>query len=531
MKKKFLAIYALTGALVASPIFTSCVDDNESASVTAVRTAKAEQLKALAALSNAQAEAELINANAQKAIAEAEAKLKEAKANATAAEQARADQEFAAKLETIKAEAERDMWLAKKTAAEYEQQFNDVADERVKELYGKYKIEVGSLNTLLSNQISQKNSLAQLKAGIINTEEYAKIQNAQYDKKIADYEFEISLYEKYEGADLTKLKQDKMTAERDANKLKEPVGELRNAMDAADQAWRDLDVYNTFYINNSQLATVKAAYALQNNTPLDWNISRNLVGEEQKALVENDNEHTIPYYTLKADYVTVAQTILENNVSSAKDKLGVEATETTKATGLYAKLADNKNIVNTYEEELAAGKENLTYQEWEYDNAKRQLENINNEIPTTKLSLQEAEKNLADFKAAVKSFDAESEDWKAYEAAIANATTVAKSAVDAKAAYDKADEPYQKKQQEIQALQNLIDSAFDVEYKIAFLQQQIIQKKEHKQENLNSVSDKEAQIAQAEEQLKTYETQITAQKAIIANIEKAIKAAIGETEA
>ena len=31
MRKKFFAIYALVGALVASPVFTSCVDDSESA--------------------------------------------------------------------------------------------------------------------------------------------------------------------------------------------------------------------------------------------------------------------------------------------------------------------------------------------------------------------------------------------------------------------------------------------------------------------------------------------------------------------
>ena len=37
MKKKFFAIYALVGALVASPIFTSCVDDEESPSVSAIR--------------------------------------------------------------------------------------------------------------------------------------------------------------------------------------------------------------------------------------------------------------------------------------------------------------------------------------------------------------------------------------------------------------------------------------------------------------------------------------------------------------
>ena len=41
MRKKFLAMYALVGALVASPIFTSCIDSEESASVTQVRSERA----------------------------------------------------------------------------------------------------------------------------------------------------------------------------------------------------------------------------------------------------------------------------------------------------------------------------------------------------------------------------------------------------------------------------------------------------------------------------------------------------------
>ena len=45
MRKKFFAMYALVGALVASPVFTSCIDDTESASVTAVRTQKAEAMR------------------------------------------------------------------------------------------------------------------------------------------------------------------------------------------------------------------------------------------------------------------------------------------------------------------------------------------------------------------------------------------------------------------------------------------------------------------------------------------------------
>lgn len=58
----------------------ACVDDNESASVTAIRNAKAAQLEALANYANAQAESELIIANAEAAIKAAQAAYEQAEA-------------------------------------------------------------------------------------------------------------------------------------------------------------------------------------------------------------------------------------------------------------------------------------------------------------------------------------------------------------------------------------------------------------------------------------------------------------------
>ena len=77
MRKKLFAMYALAGALVASPIFTSCVDDTVSSSVEALRGAKVEALKAQAAYDNALAQAALINANADAALKNAQAALEQ----------------------------------------------------------------------------------------------------------------------------------------------------------------------------------------------------------------------------------------------------------------------------------------------------------------------------------------------------------------------------------------------------------------------------------------------------------------------
>lgn len=75
MKKKMLLVAVAISALTLG----ACVDDNESQSVTDVRTAKAEQLKSIAAMNNATAEATT-------KLAEADAALKTASAEAIKAQ-------------------------------------------------------------------------------------------------------------------------------------------------------------------------------------------------------------------------------------------------------------------------------------------------------------------------------------------------------------------------------------------------------------------------------------------------------------
>ena len=121
MRKNFFAIYALVGALVASPVFTSCVDDSESASVTALRGAKAEQLKSIAALNNAKAQAETT-------LAQAEAALKAAQA---AQEQAIAEKEAAeAAIKELELKMKQDKYDAELAAALAQAQANKLAAEK-----------------------------------------------------------------------------------------------------------------------------------------------------------------------------------------------------------------------------------------------------------------------------------------------------------------------------------------------------------------------------------------------------------------
>lgn len=110
MKKKFIAVSVLICALaLGSTTLTSCVDDNESASVTAIRDAKAKQLTALANYKDVQAQNEKIVAEAEAAIKNAEAKWQEIQNSIKDLELQKAQATLETEIETAKAKAEAEL--------------------------------------------------------------------------------------------------------------------------------------------------------------------------------------------------------------------------------------------------------------------------------------------------------------------------------------------------------------------------------------------------------------------------------------
>lgn len=110
MKKKFIAVSVLICALaLGSTTLTSCVDDNESASVTAIRDAKAKQLRALANYKDVQAQNEKIVAEAEAAIKNAEAKWQEIQNSIKDLELQKAQATLETEIETAKAKAEAEL--------------------------------------------------------------------------------------------------------------------------------------------------------------------------------------------------------------------------------------------------------------------------------------------------------------------------------------------------------------------------------------------------------------------------------------
>ena len=146
MKKKF-GVLAL-----GSTALTSCVDDNESASVTAVRDAKAAQLNALAAQTNANAK-----------VNEALAALRQAEAEAKTIENEFQQQEYAARLEKLQAQ------YAKAAAAAQQKMLENLAEHQV-ELYNSYNAVQGQVTTVSKELAAKYVEVAKLESGLTSAE-------------------------------------------------------------------------------------------------------------------------------------------------------------------------------------------------------------------------------------------------------------------------------------------------------------------------------------------------------------------------
>lgn len=294
MKKKLMMVTVLLGALA----FGACVDDNESASVTAVREAKAKQLTALATKAEAEAEAALISANAEKAYKEALVKYQEALTKQEEAtteqiqEQIRQSKEkFDAEIEAIKAEYEQRMWEAKRKSIIAEQAFLDEAETRLQALYLAYSSAAEELSDLKQLKADEELNLVRMQAYALKIDEYIGQKTAEYEAQIKEKEASIAAWQKYSGLDknelnaqLEDLKQDKYTAFS--------AWEAANAaLEPAETAWNNLRALYDY--NSSGISTVKAVAAVQHYLSngyefvfwdaADWNEAYQILSYAQQA--------------------------------------------------------------------------------------------------------------------------------------------------------------------------------------------------------------------------------------------------------
>lgn len=506
MTKKIMMVAVLLGALTLG----ACVDNKESASVEAVRNAKAEQLKGLAALANAQAEAEKITA-------EAEAALKNAKAEYQKNETEQAKQRFAIEIESIKARAEAEIAEAKSRALIAEKEILANADAIVKELYAEYKYYADELATTNHDIITKTGQLAKFEAGIISAEANAKLNNIYLNRSIAEQTAKLEVLNdpSYESIDL-----DALTAKLAVVQQK-------------------LDLESSRLANNEGAAldatakAVKAAEDVKNESAMK---TINDLEDLYSGIVNYKSSEYLMYeYQNYPDYVPVnigayinettlllAKRTFAANLKTKADALGTSADTRDKLTA-YGKLAAanyqmetakgmpettdlekeaKKNAIEAAELQIAINKDNLAIAQTDYDKQKSDTEEFNTALNALDLAT--------------------------YNTAIDNIIALVDANEVSKKAFDKANETRTKLNAEYGVISNLLSNSQNVAQLKAACEVSIASSKESIESNLANITDKEAQLAKQKEEIATLQKKAEALKISVANAKAALDAEIAK---
>lgn len=273
----------LVSMLAGIMTFSGCVDDKESASVTAVREAKAAQLSALAALSNAQAANQQALADTENALREATVAYETAKA---AYQQALADkanseaqaaaaiaqqhmaaaqneiQRLANDLEKMAIQHKIDM-LDLQTA--YENALKKADDDSQALLGGLYTAYEAAATNLLNAQqdiAQQKIDLAKLQAGLVDSDEAKQIMINKENRKIASAEQTIAEWkaklEVFEAQKAPEEAKAELVTEKAA--LSQLAQDKAKSLEAADKAREEMydariDIYDQKYYGLAMAVT------------------------------------------------------------------------------------------------------------------------------------------------------------------------------------------------------------------------------------------------------------------------------------
>ena len=469
MRKKFIAVYALMAVLaLGSTTLTSCVDDNESASVTAIRNAKAEQLKALAALSNAQAEAAKIQA-------EAEAALKNAQAEWKKEQTEEAKQKFAIKIEVIKAQAERDIAEAKKQALEYEKQIWENADAKIQAMVSDYQ-------SALQDVIDTKEELIEAKIDYAHFEVDSTLAEAKYkefvidqNRTIAQNEADIKRLQALAegGADKTALAEQMEVLAGQAYKMLHtdlPAVEAKQAEaeKAKEDAYLPINIDKPFTEDQKheklewEAGLLPYAKGVQTLKAYEAEYS-----DENIKFIEADNEtyvasikecfeeEAVTVYTRSkgSDFVKATQVVenaLNQDIADATANLGAKKTATEAGTGALGRLEQAEADLKAQQAALAAENAKPDKNQSVIDELETEIDRLNVTIEQEKELVAQYTEEIADLKQELKDFQATLEVVKegsdAQKQYIETAKTVLKAA-----------EAYVTAQHEVHKVQSAID--------------------------------------------------------------------------
>ena len=367
MKKKFFAIYALMGAMAVSPIFTSCVDSEETPSVEALRNAKAEELKAIADLNNAQAASEIALAAADAALTNAKAEAQKAQNKLTEAriawyetqneteraalevtiKQAEADlariqgeidaQAFA--IQAALMNAQEQLLQAKQALEDATKDYDAYEKAKLDTLAHNYADAVSNLQTQQQQLILAKTQLAKLEAGLVDAETALEITIAQNNKEIELNNIQIEAYKKF--ADYTE----------NTDELYKQYLELSKvSIQARNEQKVYWDAYNQVQIDDQPIYDARDEFLKDEFYRFAWNY---------KIYIENEDGSESSYYVSDiARYFNLRPNVEQNTHKYGEEPYTDRSIGETR-TYEYEMTTDIRKIEIEYENSTSRMKSNI----------------------------------------------------------------------------------------------------------------------------------------------------------------------------
>ncbi|PWB04079.1 hypothetical protein NF347_00205 [Paramuribaculum intestinale] len=510
MKKMILLVSMLAGVMT----FSGCVDDKESASVTAVREAKAAQLSALAALSNAQAANQQALADTENALREAKVAYETAKAayQQALADKANSEAQAAAAIQMAAAQNEiqrlanelEEMAIRHKIAmldlqTQYEAALKKADDDSQALLGGLYMAYQTAATNLLNAQqeiAQQKIDLAKLQAGLVDSDEAKQIMINKENRKIASAEQTIAEWkaklEVFEAQKAPEEAKAELVTEKAA--LSQLAQDKAKALEAADKAREEMndawsDIYDQKYHG---LAMDVTGGKYGNFVDEEGNPTGEAFGDfiylqdyEENALGKPVEATVNTYWFRTTDdkgnttYTAVMNRMIQKTVTKTETTApGVESTNTYEAyptyyyqlnaEGVKAYVAAIKaNVTKNEGKALEAANKALAAQqkvvadlekaeikdEAAIEEAKSMLPGLQTDVNTAKAALDKANAQVAAIQTAFDTMAAEAANW---TVTIEAYNAASEAYCDAQFVYEKAEDAYGLQDAKVYALDAVV---------------------------------------------------------------------------
>lgn len=505
MRKKILMGAMLLGTFMLG----ACVDNDESASVEAVRTAKAEQLKSVAAMNNAEAEA-------KKLIAEAEAALTKAEAEAQAIRNDREKADLAVdmagqeqRLEAALLDAQADLAQAKTDLADALKNADEAIRLRIEGLATDYYKAVTSLNTLKRTLFSTKSALIQLENDVTSAEATLAKDIAAQELIISKNTSMIETYKKSSTpAELIKALETSNANLASLKAKQTTAGLERSYADAA--RTNALDAYDNS--NYKTKATNYYAAYVDFGTP---------VSQDNKFTYSDGSEGTQTY--MKYPYATVNAVSFEIEVT--KKEAAAKALEAPLKAAQDAYAVSKKATDDAAKAWKEAADADKAAKEAAYNSAKSTSDNDLAAVNAAQSALDAANKTAKQWR---DDYTYLTSTGVADQNKLVDALNAAsKAACDASIAQTIVSDDYSNESATNTALNNL-STATDVNQLIADCEKDIADANIEIDDLKATRADKDALVAEKEAQIAALESQIQAGEANVKSAKAALDAAMAE---